>query len=113
MLLVMGCAPHSSGLVSARNMFVMRAAQLVVTPGLYCHLVAELRLSIVVTMRVTALAPSENVSVKDVACLFTVDGVTIPQVLDAHEWGTLVLSNTLSGVDASQRTEAMMAPAEV
>jgi hypothetical protein len=84
MLLVMGCAPHSNGLASMRNVFAMRATQLVATPGLYHHLVAELRLSIAVTTRVTAPAPSKNVSVKDMAHLFTADGVIIPQVSDAH-----------------------------
>jgi hypothetical protein len=74
-----------------KNTFIMRAAQLVVTPGLYHHLVAKLRLCIAAMMRITAPAPSGNVSIKPVACLFAVDGVTIPQVSDVHEWGTSVL----------------------
>jgi hypothetical protein len=74
---------------------------LVATPGLYCHLVAELRLSIAEMMRVTAPAPSENISIKDVACLFAADGVTIPQVSDAHKWGTSVLWNLVGGVNVS------------
>jgi hypothetical protein len=99
MLLVTGHAPHGNGLVSMRNVFVMRAAQLVETPGLYRHLVAKLRLSIAVMTRVTAPAPSKNVSIEDVACLFAADGVTIPQVSDAHEWGTSVLQNLVSSID--------------
>jgi hypothetical protein len=98
MLLVMGCSPCSNGLVSTRNTFVMRAVQLVASPGPYHHLVAKLRLSIAATARVTALAPSENVSIEDVAHLFVADGVTIPQVSDTHEWGTLVLQNIVGGV---------------
>jgi hypothetical protein len=101
MLLVMGHAPCGNGLASARNTFIMRATQLVATPGLYCHLVAELRLSVAATMRVTAPAPSENISIKDVARLFAADGVTIPQVSDAYEWGALVLRNIVGGIDAS------------
>jgi hypothetical protein len=113
MLLATGHAPCGNELASARNAFVMRAAQLVATPGLYHCLVAELRLSIAVMMRVTAPATSKNVSIKDMAHLFTVDGVTIPQVLDTHEWGTLVLQNIAGGVDMLRRTEAMTALAEV
>jgi hypothetical protein len=113
MLLVTGCAPHGNGLASMRNTFIMRAAQLVATPGLYCHLVAELRLSIAVLTRVTAPAPSENISVEDVAHLFMADRVTIPQVSDTHKWGTLVLQNLVGGVDMSKRMEAMTALAEV
>jgi hypothetical protein len=113
MLLVMGCAPHGNGLASARNTFIMRAAQLVATPGLYCCLVAKLRLSIAAMTRATAPAPSKNVSIKDMAHLFTADGVTIPQVLDTHKWGTLVLWNIAGGIDVSQRMEAMTALAEV
>jgi hypothetical protein len=101
MLLAMGCAPHGNGLASVRNTFVMRAAQLVATLVLYCCLVAKLRLSIAVMMRVTAPAPSKNISIEDVAHLFVADKVTIPQVSDTHEWSTLVLQNLVGSIDAS------------
>jgi hypothetical protein len=112
MLLVTGRAPCGMGMARVRNAFILRAAQLVVTPGLYRRLVAELRLSIVMEVRVTVPAPSENISVEDVARLFAADGVTIPQVLDAYEWGNSVLQSMSSGVDASRRMEAMTALAE-
>lgn len=100
MLLVTGCAPHSSGMALVRNTFLLRAAHLLATLGLYCRLVAELRLSIA-GPRMTVPAPSKNISIEDVVRLFTVDGVTIPQVLDAHEWGVSVLQSILSSMDVS------------
>jgi hypothetical protein len=113
MLLVTGHAPCGNGLVSMRNVFIMRATQLVATPGLYHHLVAGLKLSIAATTRVTAPVLSKNISIEDVAHLFMADGVTIPQVSDAHKWGTSVLRNLAGGIDASRRTEAMTALAEI
>jgi hypothetical protein len=38
-----------------RNAFILRAAQLVATPGLYHHLVTELRLSIAMEVRVRVI----------------------------------------------------------
>jgi hypothetical protein len=64
------------------------------------------------TSRVTSASHSENVTVEDVIPMLAADGVTIAQVGDAHEWAQSMLRTMSSGIDASQRTEAMMALAE-
>jgi hypothetical protein len=53
MLLVTGRALHGMGMAHIRYVFILRATQLVVMPGLYHCLVAQLRLSIVMEVRVT------------------------------------------------------------
>ena len=109
LLLVTGCAPRGNGVIRTRNAFMMRAAELIATPGRYRRLVEEMRLTIATSPRVTTAQPSENVTVEDVAQLLAADGITIPQVMDAFEWGHSMLQNLVSGVDASRRTEAMAA----
>jgi hypothetical protein len=79
------------------------------TPGRYRRLVKERRMTITAIPRVTTAQPSENVTVEDVAAMFTVDGVTIAQVSDAFEWGCSMLLNLSNGVDTSRRMEAMQA----
>jgi hypothetical protein len=88
---------------------MMRAAELMATPGRYRQMVEEMRLTIEATPRATTAQPSENVTVEDVARLLAADGVTIPQVMDAFEWGHSMLMNLASSMDALRRTEAMTA----
>jgi hypothetical protein len=92
-----------------RNTFMTRAAQLITTTGLYRRLVDELRLTIAATPGVTQVAASDNVTLEDIARLFAGDGITIPQVRDAFEWGHTALLTWSQGMDASRRTEAMLA----
>ena len=70
---------------------MLRAAQMLATPGRYRCMVKDLHLVIATNPRVTMAPSSENVIVEDMARLLVVDGVTIPQVWDAHEWASLVL----------------------
>ena len=52
---------------------------------------------------------ANNVTVEDVGHLFARDGLTIPQVGDTYEWGHMGLIGWSQGMDATQRTEAMLA----
>ena len=109
LLLVTGRAPRRNGFIRARTAFFTRAAQLIATPGLYRCLVDELRLTIAVVPGLTSAQPVNNVTVEDVARLFARDGVTIPQIGDAYEWGHTALITWSQGMDTAQRTEAMSA----
>jgi hypothetical protein len=109
LLLVTRRAPHGTGVLHERNAFMMRAAELMATLGRYRRMVKEMRLTIATIPRATMAQPSENVTIEDIARLFAADGVTIPQIVDAYEWGCSMLLNLVSGVDASRRTEAMLA----
>jgi hypothetical protein len=112
-MLVTGCAPRGPGVANTRHAFMLRAAQLLATPGLYRRMVTELRLTIATTSRVTSASQSENIAVEDVVRMLAADGVTIAQVRDTHEWAQSMLRTMSNGVDASRQTEAMMALAEV
>jgi len=72
--------------------FLIHAAQLLSTPGLYRHLVDELHLTIVTMPCITLAQLLDNVTVEDMARLFTGDGITIPQISDAFEWGQMALA---------------------
>ena len=109
LLLVTGCAPHGNGLICTRTTFFTRAAQLITMPGLYQHLVDELHLTIAMVPGLTTAQAADNVMVEDMACLFAKDGVTIPQVGDAYEWGHMALIGWSQGTDAAWRMEAMSA----
>jgi hypothetical protein len=108
-LLAAARAPKGAKIQRARHMFLLRAAELVATPGRYRQLVDELRLTIASFPRVMTAQPSDNVTVEDIARLFAVDETTILQVRDAHEWGQLALGRMAVGTDAARRTEAMAA----
>ena len=109
LLLVMGHAPCRNGFICVRTVFFMRAAQLIAMLGLYRCLVDELRLTIAVVPGLTSAQPVDNVTVEDMARLFARDGVTIPQIGDAYEWGHTALITWSQGMDAARRTEAMSA----
>jgi hypothetical protein len=109
LLLVTGQAPCGTGVIRARNAFMMRAAKLMATPGRYRRMVEDMRLTIAASLRIMMAQLSENITIEDVVQLLTADGITIPQVMDAFEWGRSMLLNLVSGMDASRRTEAMMA----
>ena len=59
---------------------MLRAAQLLATPGKYRHMVKDLHLVIATNPRVTVAPSLENVMLEDMARLLVADGVTIPQV---------------------------------
>ena len=80
-----------------------------VTRGMYRQLVDQLRLTITSMSRMSIAQTMDNVTVEDVACILVVDGVTIPQARDAHEWGLNTLNLWSQVVDANRRTEAMQA----
>ena len=61
------------------------------------------------TLQMSIAKMTENITVEDVACVLAVDGVTIPQARDAHEWGMYTLNLWAQAADASRRTEAMQA----
>jgi len=84
-------------------------AQLILIPGLYQCLVDNLHLTIATTPRITPAQMSDNITVEDVVRLFTGDGITIPQISNAFEWGQMALAGWSVGSDASRRTEAMQA----
>jgi hypothetical protein len=88
---------------------MMRAAELMATLGRYRRMIEEMRLTIAAILRVTMAQLSGNITIEDMARLFAVDGVTILQIVDAYEWGHSMLLNLASSVDASRRTEAMLA----
>jgi hypothetical protein len=93
LLLVTGHAPRGVGVIREQNTFMTRAAELMATPGRYRWLVEERRMTIATIPRIMMVQPSENITVEDVAAMFTVDGVTIAQVSDAFEWGRSMLLN--------------------
>lgn len=101
LLLVTRRAPHGTEILCARNTFIMRAAELMATPGRYRQMVKEMRLTIEATPRATMAQPSENITVEDMARLLAADGITILQVMDVFEWGCLMLMNLASSVDTS------------
>jgi len=79
------------------------------TPGLYRHLVDDLHLTIATTPHVTPAQMSDNITVEDMVRLFAGDGITIPQISDAFEWGQMALAGWSTGSDASRWMEAMQA----
>jgi len=79
------------------------------TPGLYRHLVDDLHLTIATTPHVTPAQMSDNITVEDMVRLFAGDGITIPQISDAFEWGQTALAGWSVGSDASRWMEAMQA----
>jgi len=58
---------------------------------------------------ITSAQMSDNTTVEDVVRLFAEDGITIPQISDAFEWGQMALVGWSVGSDASRQTEAMQA----
>ena len=76
-------------------------AQLILTPGLYWHLVDDLHLTITMTLHVTLAQMLDNITVEDMVRLFTGDGITIPQISDTFEWGQMALAGWSMGSDAS------------
>jgi len=44
----------------------------------------------------------DNITVEDVVRLFAGDGITIPQISDAFEWGQTALAGWSTGSDASR-----------
>jgi hypothetical protein len=109
LLLVTRRAPRGTGVLRERNTFMMRAVELMATPGRCRRMVEEMRLTIAAILRATMAQLSENVTIEDIARLFVADGMTILQIVDAYEWGCSMLLNLVSGVDASRRTEAISA----
>jgi len=85
-----------------RNVFLICTAQLLLTLGLYWCLVDRLHLTIVTMPHITLAQLSDNVTIKDVARLFTGDGITIPQISDAFEWGQTALAGWSMGSEASR-----------
>ena len=79
------------------------------TPGLYWCLVDELCLTIAMTSKVMLVQMLENITMEDMVRLFTGDGITIPQISNAFEWGQMALAGWSMGSDASRRIEAMQA----
>ena len=89
--------------------FLIHAAQLISTLGLYQCLIDNLRLTIAMTPRITLAQMSDNIIVEDVVRPFAGDGLTIPQISDTFEWGQMALAGWSMGSDASRQTEAMQA----
>jgi len=58
---------------------------------------------------ITLAQLSDNVTIEDVARLFTGDGITIPQISDTFEWGQMALAGWSTGSEASRWMEAMQA----
>jgi len=84
-------------------------AQLLLTLGLYWHLVDELCLTIATMPHITLAQLSDNVTIEDVTRLLTGDGITIPQISNAFEWGQMALAGWSTGREASRKMEAMQA----
>jgi len=61
------------------------------------------------TPHITPAQMLDNITVEDVVRLFTGDGITIPQISNAFEWGQMALAGWSVGSDASRQTEAMQA----
>ena len=79
------------------------------TLGLYWHLVDQLHLTIAMMPQVTLAQLSDNVTIKEVARLFTGDGMTIPQISGTFEWGQTALAGWSTGSEASRWMEAIQA----
>jgi len=92
-----------------RNVFLTHVAQLLSTLGLYWHLVDKLHLTIEMMPCIILAQLSDNVTIEDVARLFTGDGITIHQISDAFEWGQTALAGWSMGSKASRQMEAMQA----
>jgi len=92
-----------------RSVFLICMAQLLSTPGLYWHLVDGLCLTIAMMPCITLAQLLDNVTVEDVARLFTGDGITIPQISDVFEWGQMALAGWSTGSKASSQMQAMQA----
>ena len=73
------------------------------TPGLYQHLVDDLRLTIAMTPCITLAQMSDNITVEDVVRLFAGDGITIPQISDVFKWGQTALAGWSVESDASRQ----------
>jgi len=84
-------------------------AQLILTPGLFQHLIDKLCLTVAMTPCITQAQMSDNTTVENVVRLFTGDGITIPQISNAFKWGQMALAGWSMGSDASRWTEAMQA----
>jgi len=89
--------------------FLICAAQLILTQGLYWHLIDDLHLTIAMTPCITPAQMLDNITVEDMVRLFAGDGITIPQISDTFEWGQMALAGWSTGSDASRRMEAMQA----
>jgi len=76
---------------------------------LYWHLVDKLHLTIEMMPQITLAQLLDNVTIEDMARLFTGDGITIPKISDAFEWGQMALAGWSTGSKASRQTEAMQA----
>jgi len=109
MLMVTARAPRRVIAHQTRSAFLIHVAQLISTPGLYWCLVDDLHLTIATTPRITPAQMSDNITVEDVVRLFAGDGITIPQISDAFEWGQTALAGWSTGSDASRQMEAMQA----
>jgi len=51
----------------------------------------------------------DNITIEDMARLFTGDGITIPQISDVFKWGQMALAGWSAGSKASRQMEAMQA----
>ena len=76
---------------------------------MYRQLVDQLLVTIMSTSQMSIAQMTDNVMVENVTCILAVDGVTIPQARDAHEWGLNTLNLWSQVVDINRRTEAMQA----
>jgi hypothetical protein len=67
-----------------------RAAELMATPGRYRWLVEERRMTIAAIPRIMMAQPSENVTVEDVAAMFTADHRSLTSYHDMPPWESLL-----------------------
>jgi len=106
-LLITGRAPRGEGHQRGRAVFIMRAIELALTPGLYRQTLASLGLTVAVSRGMDRyMNPTENTSVNDVVRFYAQQGISIDEVVDAHVWAERQLRHYMQDDDVARRAEA-------
>jgi hypothetical protein len=106
-LLITGRVPHGEGHQRGQAVFIMRAIELALTPGLYRRTLASLDLTVAIGRsmdRYTNL--TENTSVNNVVRFYAQQGISIDEVVDAHVWAERQLRHYSQDDDNARRAEA-------
>jgi hypothetical protein len=107
-LLVTGRAPRGEGHQRGRAVFILRAIELALTPGLYRRTLASLGITVAVGRSMDRYTnPTENTSVNDVVRFYAQQGISIDEVVDAHVWAERQLRHFSQDNDVARRAEAL------
>jgi hypothetical protein len=107
-LLVTGRAPRGEGHQRGRAVFILRAIELALTPGLYRRTLASLGITVAVGHSMDRYTnPTENTSINDVVRFYAQQGISIDEVVDAHIWAERQLRHYSQDNDIARRAEAL------